>query len=192
MKYTKETLNNGSWVITEEGHDYMKPEKAVTFAFDTETQVYFDGKILDPSKLFKKVKNLNNDEKRKRLCNKTWAWQIYDEVNGFFMSNDFNEFIQYCCRAGFKFGWCYNSTFDFAQIDYEILAKGKDIWKPHEHFDKTKKENEDVKGYYDKHQPYTYESVHNDCGARYAYKLWAPYKIRTGIHTYTQLNYVIL
>lgn len=183
MKYTKVTLNKGTWVITEEGHDYMKPKKAVTFAFDTETQVYFDGKILDPSKLFKKVKNLNNDEKRKRLCNKTWAWQIYDEFNGFFMTNDFNEFLQYCCRAGFKFGWCYNSTFDFAQIDYEILAKGKDIWKPHEHFDKSKQENKEVKGHYEKHQPYTYESVHNDCGARYAYKLWVPYK-NIDRHTY--------
>lgn len=207
MKYTKVNLNNGVWVITEQGKNYKQPAKAVSFAFDTETQVYFDGKILEPSKLFKKVRNLNNDEKRKRLNNKVWAWQIYDDVNGFFMTNDFNEFLQYCCRAGFKFGWCYNSTFDFAQIDYEILAKGRDVWKPHEHYNpklqkvdeegkteiQVKCERVDVvennfkeavkKEYYDKHQPYTYESVHNDCGARYAYKLWTPYK-NADRHTY--------
>ena len=50
-KYQKVILNNGKWVITEKGHDYLKPQKWITFAFDTETQVYFDGKVLDPKKL---------------------------------------------------------------------------------------------------------------------------------------------
>jgi hypothetical protein len=169
-KYTKVTLENGKWVITENGHDYTKPQKWCTFAFDTETQVYFDGKILDPKKLFKKVKNLNNEQKRMRLKNVTWAWQVYDEVNGFFMTNDFEQFLIYQCRAGLKFGWCYNSTFDFAQIDYEILATGKDKWTPHKH-----EEKGSGKGY-NKGQAWTYESIHNDMGARYAYKLWVPYK----------------
>lgn len=170
MKYTKVNVDTKTWVITEEGHDYMQPQKAVTFAFDTETQVYFDGKVLNTKNLFKKVKNLNNEEKRKRLHNVTWAWQVYDEVNGFFMTNDFITFLQYQCRAGLKFGWCYNSTFDFAQIDYEILAKGKDLWKPHQHEKKGS-----GKGY-NKGQAFTYESIHNDMGARYAYKLWVKYK----------------
>ena len=170
MKYTKVNVDNNIWVITEKGHDYTKPNKAVTFAFDTETQVYFDGKILDAKSLFKKVKALNNEEKRKRLHNVTWSWQVYDEINGFFMTNDFITFLQYQCRAGLKFGWCYNSTFDFAQIDYEILAKGKDIWKPHQH-----EKRGSGKGY-NKGQAFTYESIHNDMGARYAYKLWVEYK----------------
>lgn len=170
MKYTKVNVDNKTWVITEEGHDFTKPQKAVTFAFDTETQVYFEGKILDTKKLFNKVKNLNNDEKRKRLHNVTWAWQVYDEINGFFMTNDFLTFLQYQCRAGLKFGWCYNSTFDFAQIDYEILSKGKDLWKPHQH-----EEKGSGKGY-NKGQAFTYESIHNDMGARYSYKLWVQYK----------------
>lgn len=173
MKYTKVTLNNGVWVITEEGHDYMKPAKAVTFAFDTETLVYFKGKILSQKQLFNKVRKMNNEEKRKALSNVVWAWQVYDEINGFFMTNNFTEFLQYQCRAGLKFGWCYNSTFDFAQIDYEILAKGKDLWKPHEH----------QKHAYNKGQAWTYESIHNDMGARYAYKLWTPYK-NADRHTY--------
>ena len=169
-KYSKVKLANGVWVITENGHDYMKPQKWCTFAIDTETQTYFDGKLLDPKKLFKKLKNLNNEQKRKRLRNVTWAWQCYDEVNGFFMTNSFEQFLTYQCRAGLKFGWCYNSTFDFAQIDYEILATGKDKWTPHKH--ETKGSG---KGY-NKGQAWTYESIHNDMGARYAYKLWVPYK----------------
>ena len=169
-KYSKVSLPNGVWVITENGHDYMKPQKWCTFAIDTETQTYFDGKLLDPKKLFKKLKNLNNEQKRKRLRNVTWAWQCYDEINGFFMTNSFEQFLTYQCRAGLKFGWCYNSTFDFAQIDYEILATGKDKWTPHKH--ETKGSG---KGY-NKGQAWTYESIHNDMGARYAYKLWVPYK----------------
>lgn len=169
-KYTKVKLENGVWVITEQGHDYMKPQKWCTFAIDTETQTYFDGKLLDPKKLFKRLKNLNNEEKRTRLHNITWAWQCYDEINGFFMTNSFEQFLTYQCRAGLKFGWCYNSTFDFAQIDYEILAIGKDKWTPHKH--ETKGSG---KGY-NKGQAWTYESIHNDMGARYAYKLWVPYR----------------
>ena len=176
-QYDKVQLSGGIWVITTKGHDYKKPLKACTFAFDTETQTYFDGKLLDTRALFKKIKNLNNEEKRARLSNITWAWQAYDEYNGFFMTNDFNTFLQYQCACRYKFGWCYNSTFDFSQIDYEILAKGRDKWKPHEHVTKGS-----GKGY-NKGQAWTYESVHNDMGARYAYKLWTPYK-NENRHTY--------
>lgn len=176
-RYAKVKLDNGKWVITTIGHDYTKPVRFCTFAIDTETQTYFDGKLLDTHKLFKKVKNLSNDEKRRRLHNVTWAWQCYDEVNGFFMTNDFTLWLEYQCRCMYKFGWCYNSTFDFAQIDYQILAEGKDKWKPHQH-----EKRGSGKGY-NKGQPYTYESVHNDMGARYAYKLWVPYKNKDR-HTY--------
>ena len=58
----------------------------------------------------------------------------------------------------------YNAKFDFAQIDYKILASQKDLWKPH---------NEDKAS---KGQPWTFSSIHNDMGARYCYKLWVPYK----------------
>lgn len=169
-KYTKVKLDNGKWVVTTYGHDYTRPQRACTFAFDTETQTYFDGKLLNAKNLFKKVRNLNNDEKRKRLNNVTWAWQCYDEVNGFFMTNDFETFLLYQCATKYKYGWCYNSTFDFAQIDYEILAKGKDKWKPHEHVQRGGGKA------YNKGQAWTYESIHNDMGARYAYKLWTPYR----------------
>lgn len=176
-KYTRIKLNNGVWVITTKGHDYLNPQHTCTFAIDTETQTYFKGKLLTNKQLFKAVNGLSNDEKRKMLHNVVWAWQCYDEFNGFFMTNDFNTYLQYQCACRYKFGWCYNSTFDFAQIDYEILAKGKDIWKPHEHVKRGS-----GKGY-NKGQAWTYESVHNDMGARYAYKLWLPYR-NANRHTY--------
>lgn len=176
MNYTKVSLDADKWVIVEEGRDYKQPLKqAVTFAFDTETLVYLDGKIETQQTIFEKLKKVPTDKKRKRLVNKVWAWQIYDEYNGFFMTNDFNTFLTYICRAGYKYGWCYNATFDFAQVDYEILAKGANLWKPHAH----------KKGQaYDKGQAWTYESVHNDAGARYAYKLWVEYNQVKDRHKY--------
>ena len=153
-------LNNDVWVICDARTNFYKPTKAITFAIDTETQTYFNNKVIDTKKLFKKLKGLNTEEKRKALSNKTWCWQVYDEYNGFVMTNDFNTFLDYIGRAGMKYGWCYNSTFDFAQIDYEILSTGK--WTKHEH----------KKTGASKAQPNTYESIHNDMGARYAYKLW--------------------
>lgn len=179
QQYNKVQLKNDKWVITSAGLDFKHPHKACTFAFDTETQVLFDGKILPPSKLFNKIKNLDNNEKRKRIRNITWAWQCYDEINGFFMTNDFYIWLLYQCNCKYKFGWCYNSTFDFAQIDAQILGGNNNIiWKEHEHVEKGSGEA------YNKGQPWTYESIHNDMGARYAYKLWLPYK-HDDRHVYT-------
>ena len=161
--YKRIQLNNGIWVICDARTDFYKPKKAVTFAIDTETQTYFKGKLIDTHKLLKKLKGLNTEDKRKALSNVTWAWQIYEEENGFVMTNDFNTFLEYIGRAGLQYGWCYNSTFDFAQIDYAILSTNE--WKPHIHGTKNSKG-----------QDHTYESIHNDMGARYAYKLWYEYK----------------
>lgn len=161
--YKRIQLNNGIWVICDARTDFYKPKKAVTFAIDTETQTYFKGKLIDTHKLLKKLKGLNTEEKRKALSNVTWAWQIYEEENGFVMTNNFNTFLEYIGRAGLQYGWCYNSTFDFAQIDYAILSTNE--WKPHVHGTKNSKG-----------QDHTFESIHNDMGARYAYKLWYEYK----------------
>lgn len=148
MEYEKKVLDGGIWVITEKGRDHSKPQKACTFAFDTETQIYLDGKLIDTKKLARKIKKMKDEEKRRRISNITWAWQAYDETNGFFMTNDFETWLTYCCAAGYKFGHCYNATFDFAQIDYELLAKGKEKWKPHEYAEKGSGEA------YNKAQPY--------------------------------------
>lgn len=164
MGYKKTQLTATTWVITSENNDYNKPLHACTFAFDTETLTYFDGHIYNNKTLFKKIARLSNDERRKRIFNKVWSWQCYDEYNGFFMTNDFMAWLDYQCKCRYRFGWCYNATFDFAQIDYKLLCEHADIFKPH------------VKGKDTKGQAWTYQSLHNDMGARYAYKLWIEYR----------------
>lgn len=43
--YKKTRFKSGAWVITEYGHEWDEPKKAITFAFDTETFAFLDGKI---------------------------------------------------------------------------------------------------------------------------------------------------
>lgn len=158
------------WIITEDGHDWKHPVHWITGAFDTENLVLLDGVPRDPDDLTVLLDDEDMEHRRSRLRSHVWAWQLYDEENGFFMSSSFNIMLEYACRVGYKFLWCYNGKFDFSQIDYEILAKGAGKWSQH------------IK--HKKGQPWTYNSLHNDMGARYSYKLWVPYKSPKDRHQY--------
>lgn len=185
MKYVTKQIDNDIFVVYEVRHDYERPAKSTTFAFDTENIVLVDNEKLDVNTIYDKLKNANNEEKRRRLESIVWAWQCYDEVNGFFMTNDFDTWLTYQCRCGYKTGWCYNAKFDFSQIDYKILAEQVDKWKPYEK----------SKG---KGQKYAYNSLHNDMGQRYCYKLWYPYRKTTKrggdrhlrVHSLTYLDFM--
>lgn len=161
--YTKIMIDSNRWVITEKTTDYLNPKHCITGTFDTETFVYLDNQILSQEDIYFNIKNMGMDEKRSRLSTKVWSWQFYDEINGFFMTNDFYTFLYYICLVQAKFIWCYNAKFDFAQIDYELLANRPDLWHLHD----------DAKG---KGDSWSFASLHNDMGARYNYKLWIPYK----------------
>ena len=164
--YLRYNLGRGRWVITDAGTNYRRPQKAVTFAFDTENVVMLDGVIMSQTELFERLKGVSTADKRQRVTSRVWSWQTFDEYNGFFMTNDVETWLDWQCRCGYKFGWCYNAKFDFSQVDYQILTSKR--WKPHSDELNTKA------------QPWTYESIHNDMGARYAYKLWVPYKCKGG------------
>lgn len=173
-RYTITRFANGGWVITDKLQKWDRPQKATTFAFDTETLVYVDGRVMSQDAIYQELRDVPMAELRERVTTDVWAWQCYDERNGFMMTNDFYKWLFYQARAGYKYGWCYNAKFDFANIDYKILGEHLHPWQPHVHRD----------GHaYNKGQPWAYESIHNDMGARYAYKLWIPYK-SADRHTY--------
>ena len=157
--------DNGKWEVYE--HFPFVPKKAYTFAMDTETLTYLDGKAVPEKVLRQELEGKPLDEIKSRVSVDVWAWQAYDEENGFYMTNDFYLYLDHLCQCGCKFGWCYNAIFDFSQIDYKILAEAKEAWSL---IEKGQKQT------YSKHQPWSYESIHSDMGARYAYKLWIPYR----------------
>lgn len=165
-EYVKTNLTGNIWVVTERGRDYTRPLPWHTFAFDTETFAFIDGVKVSNEELVKKCLSMTPKEKRKRITTNVWCWQVYDEINGFFMTNDFDTWLIYQAQCRYKFGWCYNAKFDFSQIDYKILTNPK--WK--------RKEKATRNEGYNRGQPWAFESLHNDMGTRYAYKLWIPYK----------------
>ena len=168
-------FGNGDWLVVESGRNWKEPQHTHTFAFDTETFAYLDGKKMSQEAIFEALYDVEMADKRQRLSTSVWAWQCYDEYNGFFMTNSFDKWLLYQCRCGYGNGWCYNAKFDFSQIDWMLLAEQKDRWTRHK---RTGRRGES------KGQAWTYESCHNDMGARYAYKLWIPYKHKDR-HTYT-------
>lgn len=174
-KYSVVRFPSGDWVVVESGRNWRAPVKCDTFAFDTETFAFLDGKKMSQEDIFNSLYDVEMSEKRQRLSTAVWAWQCYDEYNGFFMTNSFDKWLLYQCWCGYNHGWCYNAKFDFSQIDWQLLAVGKDRWKRHIRTGR----RGDSKG-----QAWTFESVHNDMGARYAYKLWIPYR-NADRHTYT-------
>jgi hypothetical protein len=156
---------NGKWEVYE--HFPFTPIKAYTFALDTETLTYLDGKIVPEKELREALDSKGLNEIKARVKVDVWAWQSYDEQNGFYMTNDFYLFLDHLCQCGYKFGWCYNAIFDFANVDYKLLGEAREQWKL---IEKGKEKT------YSKHQPWSYESIHSDMGARYGYKLWIPYR----------------
>lgn len=174
MNYKRINYDDGTWIVASSNCNVQAPIRACTFAFDTETFVYLDGRICTQDEIFNALKDCKEEEKRRRLSTKVWCWQCYDEENGFFMTNDFDKWLLYQCRCRYKFGWCYNAKFDFSQIDYQIMGERKHDWKRHE-----SKSGQA----YNKAQKWAFESIHNDMGARYSYKLWIPYKNKNR-HTY--------
>lgn len=162
-------LGNGMWEAFEQWPFTAK--RAYTFAMDTETIQYLDGRVQTEDEQRDALSGKGLSEIKNRESVVVWAWQCYDEANGFYMTNDFYRWLDHLCQCGYKFGWCYNATFDFSQIDYKILSADEaHPWKPI------------VKGTgkaYSKKQPWAYESIHSNMGARYAYKLWIPYRDKT-------------
>lgn len=142
-----------------------------TAAGDTETFVYLDDEKKTLKEMYAETVVLPVAELRKRVTTRVWLWQIYDEINGFFATNDFETFMTRCAAVGYHTVWFYNARFDFSQIDYQILTSLK--WKRHE------------KGGNTRGQKWTYESLHNDTGCRYSYKFWVPYKNKDR-HEYTR------
>lgn len=173
QKYDK-YFNDGVVQICTHDLDIKHPRHAVTAAFDTENITLYDGVRLSTETLKERIKGQDISEVRPHLECQVYSWQVFDEYNGFYMTNDFDTFLGYLARAGYKYVWCYNAKFDFAQIDWAILGAPKHKWSEY---------TKDDMDHHRKGKPWQYSSLHNDMGARYCYKLWIPYKNRSR-HSY--------
>lgn len=130
-------------------------------ASDTETFTYIDGEKVTDAELRCLGKIKEQKFFREHASVRVWAWQVSDGVH-LFVTNDFDEYLTFLCEHKIKAVWYYNAKFDFAQIDYQILAHNPP-YRPI-----TEKDA--------KSTPYTFSSLHNDKGGRFSLKVWTPYK----------------
>lgn len=142
-------------------NDFAPFSKEVWGASDTETFTYVDGVKVSNDELLKLGKTKNQAFFRQHASVRVWAWQFSNGRN-FFVTNNFDEYIDFLCEHKVKAVWFYNAKFDFAQIDYQLLT--------HEPQYRLSTEADG------KQDGWRYESLHNDKGGRYSLKIWTPYK----------------
>ena len=142
-------------------NDFAPFTKEEWGASDTETFTYIDGVKVSNDELLRLGKTHNQAFFRQHASVRVWAWQFSNGKN-FFVTNDFDEYIEFLCEHKVKAVWFYNAKFDFAQIDYQLLTHNP-IYRL----------STDEDG---KKDGYRYKSLHNDKGGRYSLKIWTPYK----------------
>lgn len=142
-------------------NDFEPFAKVVWGASDTETFTHIDGVKVSENELKELGKIKPQAFFRQHATVRVWAWQFSDGKH-FFVTNDFDEYIDFLCEHKVNAVWFYNAKFDFAQIDYQLLTHNP-VYTPTT--DDTKKST-----------PWTYSSLHSDKGGRYSLKIWTPYK----------------
>ena len=137
---------------------------------DTETKVYYNGKVLQENECYELYKNNGAKWCRENLETKAYAFMLSDGKN-FALFQNAEDFLTACAMFNVDLVFWYNARFDFCLFDYYFLTNG---WK-------TKKQrfnNVPVSCRY-KLPDKTYESLDGEYGQRYEMKVWKSYKNRT-------------
>lgn len=138
-------------------NDFNDDLKIKWVACDTETYLYIDGRKVPERELLELGKTQSQAWFREHCTVKCYAYLVSDGTH-FAWLESFEEYVEFMCLHKVKNIWWYNAKFDFAILDYDLLSRG---WKVN-----TAEE--------DKNE--TYNSLHNEMGARYSLKLWKEWK----------------
>lgn len=138
-------------------NDFPDTLKVKWVAADTETYLYIDEKKVTEAELLKLGRTQPQAFFREHCTVNCYAYLISDGTHFAWLEN-FNEYVNFMCLHKVKCIWWYNAKFDFAILDYELLVNNWKINTAEEEKDKT------------------YNSLHNDMGARYSLKLWKEFK----------------
>lgn len=138
-------------------NDFEDTLKVKWVAGDTETYTFINGKKVSEAELIKLGKTQPQSWFREHCSVQCYAWLISDGVH-FAWLESFDEYVEFCCLHKIKSVWWYNAKFDFAIFDYELLTSGWETGSDEQSKDKT------------------FNSLHNDMGARYSLKLWKEWK----------------
>ena len=97
-------------------NDFEPFVKVVWGASDTETFTYIDGVKVSENELKELGKIKPQAFFRQHATVRVWAWQFSDGKH-FFVTNDFDEYIDFLFEHKVNAVVCYNAKVDFAQIE---------------------------------------------------------------------------
>ena len=89
-------------------NDFAPFTKEEWGASDTETFTYIDGVKVSNDDLIRLGKSNNQAFFRQHASVRVWAWQFSNGKN-FFVTNDFDEYINFLCEHKVKAVWFYNA-----------------------------------------------------------------------------------
>lgn len=185
MSWQKSKFFNQEFYVYNDTLDLNKltkfPKKEILSA-DTETKMYFRGKLLDDEKAYLLFKKHGLQWCKENIVVKAYAFMLADDKDFIIFQNS-EDFINACSLFRTKHVFWYNAKFDFAIFDYYVLTDKK--WK------NANSIIEKRKGRYGKMPKFTFASLNGEFGQRYQYKFWFPYKDKQGhekVHCTTFLD----
>ena len=159
-KYFKEKYISFGW-------NFKQPacmEHVSLVSADTETKMYYNGKLLTSEEAYKLYKDKGQQFVRTNVEVRAYALTIAHE-DKFALFQNVEDFLTALAMLNVKLCTWYNARFDFAILDYYFLTNG---WtEVHEEISKSKR--------YRKMPDKTYQSLNGDFGQRYELTIWKEY-----------------
>ena len=149
------------------GWNFTQPacmEHVSLVSADTETKMYYKGKLLTSEEAYKLYKENGQQFVRENIEVRAYALTIAHE-DRFALFQNVEDFLTALAMLNVKLCTWYNARFDFAILDYYFLTNG---WtEVHEEISKSKR--------YRKMPDKTYQSLNGDYGQRYQLTIWKEY-----------------
>ena len=159
-KYFKEKYISFGW-------NFKQPacmEHVSLVSADTETKMYYNGKLLTSEDAYKLYKDKGQQFVRTNVEVRAYALTIAHE-DKFALFQNVDDFLTALAMLNVKLCTWYNARFDFAILDYYFLTNG---WTEiREEISKSKR--------YRKMPDKTYQSLNGDFGQRYQLSVWKEY-----------------
>ena len=159
-KYFKEKYISFGW-------NFKQPacmEHVSLVSADTETKMYYNGKLLTSEDAYKLYKDKGQQFVRTNVEVRAYALTIAHE-DKFALFQNVDDFLTALAMLNVKLCTWYNARFDFAILDYYFLTNG---WTEiREEISKSKR--------YRKMPDKTYQSLNGDFGQRYQLAVWKEY-----------------
>lgn len=153
-------------------NEFEAGERVEIIAADTETHTLIDGVLVSSEELEKLGETMPESFFRQHCTVHCYAWLVSDGRR-FAWLETFKEFTDFCVEHMVRCVWWYNAKFDFAVMDWHLLAEGWTLSEGKRGIDRS------------------YRSLHGPTGARYSLTLHKAHGTgaRRAVHATTHYDF---